>query len=527
MTKSTSLALDQKDLDTILVIDFGSQYTQLIARRVRELDVFSEILPWDISPERIKDLNPTGIILSGGPESVTILNTPRIPEIVFDLDVPILGICYGMQTLAEQFGGQVTSSKAKEFGHAEIVIEETSVLFEGFSSGSLIDVWMSHGDHVSTLPDKFQLVASTPSAPIAAMQHSEKPIFALQFHPEVTHTKQGNAVLENFVFKVCKCSAQWKMEDLIGQRIIDIKERVGDQKVLLGLSGGVDSSVTAMLLDRAIGKNLICVFVDNGLLRKNEAEDVENLFKEKMNLNLLVVDAKKLFYRHLKGVSDPEQKRKVIGRTFIDIFDNEASKLKDEINFLAQGTIYPDVIESSGSESKEARVIKSHHNVGGLPDDMKMELVEPLRDLFKDEVRKMGAELGLPLEMLNRHPFPGPGLGVRILGEISQEKITILQNADAIFIEELIKANLYDQVSQAFCAYLPVKSVGVVGDERRYADVIAIRAVETVDFMTATWAKLPYDFLAHVSNRIVNELEEVSRVVYDISSKPPATIEWE
>jgi GMP synthase (glutamine-hydrolysing) len=527
MTKSTSLALDQKDIDTILVIDFGSQYTQLIARRVRELDVFSEILPWDISPERIKDLNPTGIILSGGPESVTILNTPRIPEIVFDLDVPILGICYGMQTLAEQFGGQVTSSKAKEFGHAEIVIEETSVLFEGFSSGSLIDVWMSHGDHVSTLPDKFQLVASTPSAPIAAMQHSEKPIFALQFHPEVTHTKQGNAVLENFVFKVCKCSAQWKMEDLIGQRIIDIKERVGDQKVLLGLSGGVDSSVTAMLLDRAIGKNLICVFVDNGLLRKNEAEDVENLFKEKMNLNLLVVDAKKLFYRHLKGVSDPEQKRKVIGRTFIDIFDNEASKLKDEINFLAQGTIYPDVIESSGSESKEARVIKSHHNVGGLPDDMKMQLVEPLRDLFKDEVRKMGAELGLPLEMLNRHPFPGPGLGVRILGEISQEKITILQNADAIFIEELIKANLYDQVSQAFCAYLPVKSVGVVGDERRYADVIAIRAVETVDFMTATWAKLPYDFLAHVSNRIVNELEEVSRVVYDISSKPPATIEWE
>ena len=527
MTKSTSLALDQKDLDTILVIDFGSQYTQLIARRVRELDVFSEILPWDISPERIKALNPAGIILSGGPESVTISNTPRIPEIVFNLDVPILGICYGMQTLAEQFGGQVTSSKVKEFGHAEIVIEETSVLFEGFSSGSSIDVWMSHGDHVSTLPDKFKLVASTPSAPIAAMQHSEKPIFALQFHPEVTHTKQGNTILENFVFKVCKCSAQWKMEDLIEQRIIDIKERVGDQKILLGLSGGVDSSVTAMLLDRAIGKNLICVFVDNGLLRKNEAEDVENLFKEKMDLNLLVVDAKKIFYRHLKGVSDPEQKRKVIGRTFIDIFDNEASKLKDEINFLAQGTIYPDVIESSGSESKEARVIKSHHNVGGLPDDMKMDLVEPLRDLFKDEVRKMGAELGLPLEMLNRHPFPGPGLGVRILGEISQEKITTLQNADAIFIEELIKANLYDQVSQAFCAYLPVKSVGVVGDKRRYADVIAIRAVETVDFMTATWAKLPYDFLAHVSNRIVNELEEVSRVVYDISSKPPATIEWE
>ena len=527
MTNHISLALDQKDLDRILVLDFGSQYTQLIARRIRELDVFSEILPWDISPDRIKQLNPNGVILSGGPESVTASNTPRIPEIVFELDIPILGICYGMQTLAEQFGGQVTSSRAKEFGHAEIVIEESSALFEGISSGSSIDVWMSHGDHVATLPDHFNVVASTASAPIAAMQHAEKPIFALQFHPEVTHTKQGNAVLKNFVFKVCKCAAQWKMKNLIEQRIIDIKEQVGDQKVLLGLSGGVDSSVTAMLLDRAIGKNLICVFVDNGLLRKNEAEDVENLFKAKMNLNLLVVDAKKIFYRHLKGISEPEQKRKVIGRTFIDIFDNEASKLKDEINFLAQGTIYPDVIESSESEAKEARVIKSHHNVGGLPDDMKMKLVEPIRDLFKDEVRKMGAELGLPLEMLNRHPFPGPGLGVRILGEISQEKVATLQNADAIFIEELIKANLYDQVSQAFCAYLPVKSVGVVGDERRYADVIAIRAVETVDFMTATWAKLPYDFLAHVSNRIVNELEEVSRVVYDISSKPPATIEWE
>ena len=527
MPNSISLAMDQKDLDMILVLDFGSQYTQLIARRVRELDVFSEILPWDISSERIQALKPSGIILSGGPESVTGSNTPRIPEVVFDLDIPILGICYGMQTLAEQFGGQVTPSKTKEFGHAEIIIEEKSVLFEGFSAGASIDVWMSHGDHVSTLPDQFNLLASTSSAPIAAMQHSTKSIFALQFHPEVTHTKQGSMVLENFVFKVCNCSADWKMENLIEQRIIDIKERVGDQKVLLGLSGGVDSSVTAMLLDRAIGRNLICVFVDNGLLRKNEAEDVENLFKEKMDLNLLTVDAKKIFYRHLKGVSDPEQKRKVIGRTFIDIFDNEAAKLKDEIKFLAQGTIYPDVIESSGSESKEARVIKSHHNVGGLPDDMKMELVEPIRDLFKDEVRKMGAELGLPLEMLNRHPFPGPGLGVRILGEISQDKVTTLQNADAIFIEELIKANLYNQVSQAFCAYLPVKSVGVVGDERRYADVIAIRAVETVDFMTATWARLPYEFLAHVSNRIVNEIEEISRVVYDISSKPPATIEWE
>ena len=416
MINSNKLSLDKKNIDTVLVLDFGSQYTQLIARRIRELNVFSVILPWDISTEKIKSLNPKGVILSGGPESVTKSNTPRIPEIIFELDVPVLGICYGMQTLAEQFGGQVSSSKNKEFGHAQILLEKPSLLFDGFSSGSSIDVWMSHGDHVTTIPNEFNLTASTKSAPIAAMEHVNKPIYALQFHPEVTHTKQGNAVLENFTFKICKCSAQWKIENLIEQRINEIKEKVGDRKVLLGLSGGVDSSVTAMLLDQAIGKNLICVFVDNGLLRKNEAEDVQNLFQDKMDLNLLVVDAKKVFYRHLNGISDPEQKRKIIGRTFIDVFDNEAAKLKDEIKFLAQGTIYPDVIESSESESKEARVIKSHHNVGGLPDDMKMELVEPLRDLFKDEVRKMGSELGLPLEMLSRHPFPGPGLGVRILG---------------------------------------------------------------------------------------------------------------
>ena len=527
MTKSLNLSLNKKDVDTILVLDFGSQYTQLIARRIRELNVFSVILPWDISCEKIKSLNPMGVILSGGPESVTESNTPRVPEVIFELEIPVLGICYGMQTLAEQFGGQVSTSKNKEFGHAQILLEKTSLLFDTFSSGSSIDVWMSHGDHVSTLPNEFNLIASTPSAPIAAMEHVQKPIYALQFHPEVTHTKNGNTILDNFTFKICNCSAQWKMENLIEQRIDEIKENVGDQKVLLGLSGGVDSSVSAVLFDKAIGKNLICVFVDNGLLRKNEVEDVKSLFQDKMNLNLIVVDAKKMFFRHLQGISDPEQKRKIIGRTFIDVFDNEAAKYKDEINFLAQGTIYPDVIESSGSESKDSRVIKSHHNVGGLPNDMKMELVEPLRDLFKDEVRKMGSELGLPSEMLNRHPFPGPGLGVRILGEISQEKVSTLQNADAIFIDELIKAGLYDQVSQAFCAYLPVKSVGVVGDERRYEHVLAIRAVETVDFMTATWARLPYDFLAHVSNRLVNELDNIGRVVYDISSKPPATIEWE
>ena len=527
MNKDSKFSLNEKKLDSIIVIDFGSQYTQLIARRVRELGVYSEIFPWDTSSEIIKANNPKGIILSGGPESVTELNTPRIPEHIFKLNVPILGICYGMQTLAEQFGGQVSSSKEKEFGHAEIILEQPSMLFDGFNTGSSIDVWMSHGDCVSALPDQFNLIASTSSAPIAAMEHTEKSIYAIQFHPEVTHTVQGIALLENFIFKICESHPQWRMEDLIKHRIQEIKDRVGDQRVLLGLSGGVDSSVTAMLLDKAIGKNLICVFVDNGLLRKNEAKEVESLFKEKMDLNLVVVNAKKIFYRHLKGITEPEQKRKVIGRTFIDIFDNEAAKFKDEIHYLAQGTIYPDVIESSESESKEARIIKSHHNVGGLPADMKMELIEPLRDLFKDEVRKMGGKLGLPSQMLNRHPFPGPGLGVRILGEICKDKVTTLQNADAIFIEELIKADLYDHVSQAFCAYLPIKSVGVVGDERRYADIIAIRAVETVDFMTADWAKLPHDFLANVSNRIVNELENVSRVVYDISSKPPATIEWE
>ena len=384
-TQDTSPA-NKSNFDTILVLDFGSQYTQLIARRVREMNVYSEILPWDISSERIQALNPKGVILSGGPESVTNSNTPRVPEIIFELGIPILGICYGMQTLAEQFGGQVASSKIKEFGHAQITIENASSLFDGFDTGSNIDVWMSHGDHVSSLPDAFNLIASTESAPIAAMEHAEKKIYALQFHPEVTHTKEGSIVLENFVIKICNATPGWKMDGLIAQKIDKIKKQVGDQKVLLGLSGGVDSSVTAMLLDQAIGQNLICMFVDNGLLRKNEAEDVESLFREKLDLNLIVVDAKKIFHRHLKGVSDPEQKRKIIGRTFIDIFDNESAKLKDEINFLAQGTIYPDVIESSGSESNEARVIKSHHNVGGLPDDMEMELVEPLRDLFKDEV---------------------------------------------------------------------------------------------------------------------------------------------
>ena len=524
MNDKANISLDNKNIDTILVLDFGSQYTQLIARRVRESNVYSEILPWDIDEEKIREIKPKGIILSGGPESVTQSHTPRIPQVAFDLNIPLLGICYGMQTLAEQMGGQVISSDNKEFGHAEVLLKADSTLFKDLEQ--TLNVWMSHGDQVQDLPDNFSLIASTESAPIAAMQHQTKPIFALQFHPEVTHTEYGKVILDNFIFKVCEASNDWKMDDLIEQRITEIKNTVGDNKVLLGLSGGVDSSVTAALLHQAIGKKLVCVFVDNGLLRKGEADEVMQTFKENMNLNVIKSDSEEVFLRHLKGVEDPEQKRKIIGRTFIDIFDAEALKIKD-VDFLAQGTIYPDVIESSGSESKEARVIKSHHNVGGLPEEMQMDLVEPLRDLFKDEVRKMGVELGLAPEMLYRHPFPGPGLGVRILGEVTKDKTNVLKEADYIFIEELKKADLYDKVSQAFAVYLPVKSVGVVGDERRYAEVIALRAVETIDFMTARWAHLPYDFLEHVSNRIVNEIEAVSRVVYDISSKPPATIEWE
>ena len=518
------LSVHSKNIDTILVLDFGSQYTQLIARRVRESNVYSEILPWDIDENKIKLLNPKGIILSGGPNSVTKAYTPRIPQIIFDLSVPILGICYGMQTLAEQMGGQVMSVDNKEFGHSELEIHVESAILKG--SDKKLNVWMSHGDQVQDIPDNFKLIASTSTAPIAVMEHKSLPIYALQFHPEVTHTENGQNIIENFILDICNANTEWKIDDIVNKRIEEIKEKVKNEKVLLGLSGGVDSSVTATLLHKAIGKKLTCVFVNNGLLRKGEVEEVMQTFKENMNLNVIKSESEEIFLRHLKNIDDPEQKRKIIGRTFVDVFDAEAIKLKD-IKFLAQGTIYPDVIESSGSESNEARVIKSHHNVGGLPEEMELDLVEPLRDLFKDEVRKMGLELGIPKEMLERHPFPGPGLGVRIIGEITKEKIKILQQADHIFIEELIKADLYNKVSQAFAVLLPVKSVGVVGDERRYAEVIGLRAVETVDFMTARWAHLPYDFLEHVSNRIVNEIEQVSRVVYDISSKPPSTIEWE
>ena len=520
----SKLSVSNKNIDTILVLDFGSQYTQLIARRIRESDVYSEILPWDIDESRITKLNPKGIILSGGPNSVTETFTPRVPQFVFDLGIPILGICYGMQTLAEQMGGHVISADQKEFGHSELEVVGDSVIFKNL--GKKINVWMSHGDQVQDLPDEFNLIASTNTAPIAAMEHKSLAIYAIQFHPEVTHTEHGQKILENFIFDICNANTDWKMDDLISQRIEEIKSQVQDSKVLLGLSGGVDSSVTAALLHKAIGKKLTCVFVDNGLLRKGESEQVIETFKENMSLNVIKSDSQDIFMRHLKNIEDPEQKRKIIGRTFIDVFDAEAIKLK-EVKFLAQGTIYPDVIESSGSESNEAKVIKSHHNVGGLPEEMKLDLVEPLRDLFKDEVRRMGLELGIPKEMIERHPFPGPGLGVRIIGEVTEERIKTLQEADNIFIQELIKANLYDKVSQAFAVLLPVKSVGVVGDERRYAEVIALRAVETVDFMTANWAHLPYDFIGKVSNRIVNEIPLISRVVYDCTGKPPATIEWE
>ena len=448
----TKLSVEDKKIDTILVLDFGSQYTQLIARRIRESNVYSEILPWDIDESKIIDLNPKGIILSGGPNSVTESYTPRLPQCVFDLGIPILGICYGMQTLAEQMGGHVISSDQKEFGHSELSIVKDSVLFKNLKKQ--INVWMSHGDQVQDIPDEFDLIAATETAPISAMEHINLPIYAIQFHPEVTHTEDGKTILDNFIFGICGASSEWVMGDLISQRIQEIKEKVQTDKVLLGLSGGVDSSVTAALLHKAIGKKLTCVFVDNGLLRKGEADEVMQTFKDNMNLNVIKSDSKEVFLRHLKNVDDPEQKRKIIGRTFIDVFDAEAIKLKD-IKYLAQGTIYPDVIESSGSESKEARVIKSHHNVGGLPEEMKLELIEPLRDLFKDEVRKMGIELGISKEMIERHPFPGPGLGVRIIGEITKDKTEILQEADHIFIEELIKAKLYDKVSQAFAVLLP------------------------------------------------------------------------
>ena len=518
--------------DRILILDFGSQYTQLIARRVRELRVYSEIWNWDVSEEAIRKFNPNGIILSGGPESLTEENSPLAAEAIFYLGVPVLGICYGMQLMARQLGGEVSSSKTSEFGHAKIKRSTQGGLFhylfdDRTDDGSLtLNVWMSHGDKVSVLPPHFEVIASTDACPIAAMAHKDKPWFGLQFHPEVTHTIQGRRILEQFIVSYCKCQNLWTPANIKEEMISSVREKVGHDKVLLALSGGVDSTVLAAILRESIGEKLICIFVDNGLLRLNEADQVMEMFEQNMKLNVIRVPAQERFLERLSGVSDPEEKRKIIGKTFIEIFDQEAEKILD-IKWLAQGTIYPDVIESAGNETGKAHLIKSHHNVGGLPNEMKLSLVEPLRGLFKDEVRQVGLELDLPEKLVYRHPFPGPGLGVRILGEIKENYLDMLRKADSIFIDELREAGWYDKTSQAFVVLLPVKSVGVVGDGRRYEYVVALRAVETSDFMTANWAHLPYDLLGKVSNRIINEISGISRVTYDVSGKPPATIEWE
>ena len=518
--------------DRLLILDFGSQYTQLIARRIREVGVYCEIIPWDSSSDDIAAFGPSGVILSGGPESVTASDSPRAPDLVFTLDVPILGICYGMQTMAAQLGGAVEGSDTSEFGYAQIRRTTADGLFNDLSDGEdpeghqLLDVWMSHGDKVCQLPPDFECIASTDSCPIAGMAHRDKPWFGIQFHPEVTHTLQGEEIFSHFVLSICGCDALWTPANIVEDAVARVRQQVGQDKVLLGLSGGVDSSVVAALLHRAIGDQLTCVFVDNGLLRLNEGDQVMEMFAQNMGVKVIRADAEARFLSRLEGVSDPEAKRKVIGNTFIDVFDEEAAKIR-EVKWLAQGTIYPDVIESAGAKTGKAHVIKSHHNVGGLPEDMALQLVEPLRELFKDEVRRIGLELGLPRDMVFRHPFPGPGLGVRILGEVKKEYAELLRRADAIFIEELRRADWYDKTSQAFAVFLPVKSVGVVGDGRRYEWVIAIRAVQTIDFMTARWAHLPYELMETVSNRIINEISGISRVTYDISGKPPATIEWE
>ncbi|MCW2254497.1 GMP synthase (glutamine-hydrolyzing) [Providencia alcalifaciens] len=516
----------------ILILDFGSQYSQLIARRIREIGVYCELWAWDVSEEQIRGFNPNGIILSGGPESTTANDSPRAPDYVFTAGVPVLGICYGMQTMSMQLGGAVEVSGEREFGYAKVEVTEQSELFRDIQDSlnengtPVLDVWMSHGDKVTAIPADFKTIASTPSCPFAIMANEEKKFYGVQFHPEVTHTYQGLNILKRFVQEICQCEALWTPAAIIDDTVERLKEQIGDDHVILALSGGVDSSVTALLLNRAIGKRLTCVFVDNGLLRLNEANQVMEMFEGKFDLNIIHVKAEDRFLNALSGIADPEAKRKAIGHVFIDVFDEEASR-QSQVKWLAQGTIYPDIIESAASATGKAHVIKSHHNVGGLPDDMKLGLVEPLKELFKDEVRKIGLELGLPYDMLYRHPFPGPGLGVRVLGEVKKEYCDLLRRADAIFIEELHKADLYNKVSQAFTVFLPVRSVGVMGDGRKYDWVVSLRAVETIDFMTAHWAHLPYDFLGRVSNRIINEVNGISRVVYDISGKPPATIEWE
>lgn len=517
--------------ERLLILDFGSQYTQLIARRVREIGVYCEIVPFDINPEKIKEFRPNGIILSGGPETVLEESTPRAPQCVFELGVPVLGICYGMQTMAAQLGGEVESAAHREFGFAQVRTKHQSVLLSGIEDqfeqdAALLDVWMSHGDRVNVLPPGFFAIAETSSCPIAAMENSESHFYGLQFHPEVTHTLQGQRILTRFVREICGCKALWTSANIIVDSMERIKKQVGSDRVILGLSGGVDSSVVAALLHKAIGDQLTCVFVDTGLLRLHEGDQVMSVMQNHFGIKVIRVNAEDQFLSQLSGQEDPEVKRKIIGKEFIKIFEAEASKIADA-KWLAQGTIYPDVIESADSKTGKSHVIKSHHNVGGLPEEMALNLIEPLRELFKDEVRKLGLELGLPYEMVYRHPFPGPGLGVRILGEVKKEYADLLRKADAIFIEELRRAEYYDKVSQAFAVFLPVRSVGVMGDARKYDYVIALRAVETVDFMTAHWAQLPHELLDKVAQRIINETQGISRVVYDISGKPPATIEWE
>lgn len=520
--------------DKILILDFGSQYTQLIARRIREIGVYCEIHSFRLSDEAIKQFAPKGIILSGGPETVTDAATPRAPDIVFKLGCPVLGICYGMQTMALQLGGKVEISAHHEFGHAPLLHNGTSKLLsdlndgESFDGQKVLDVWMSHGDRVISLPPDFECIASTENTPISAMASKTHPFYAIQCHPEVTHTAKGKKIFENFVIHICGCQTQWDPKRIIEDLQQKIRQQVGNEQVLLGLSGGTDSSVLAALLHRAIGSQLTCLFVDTGLLRHQETESIMTYLKEHLDVTIHTVNAKDIFIEQLKGIQDPEEKRKIIGRVFVEVFEKESIRLTN-IHWLAQGTIYPDVIESAGkgASTGQTHVIKSHHNVGGLPETMTLKLLEPLRELFKDEVRQIGTELGLPKELVYRHPFPGPGLAVRILGEVKEEYIRMVRQADVIFMEELKKANLYDSVNQAFAVFLPVKSVGVKGDARKYDYVIALRAVETVDFMTAQWAPLPHDLLGKTANRIMNEVSGISRVVYDISSKPPATIEWE
>jgi len=516
----------------ILILDFGAQYSQLIARRVREQQVYCELHPNDVSEDFIREFNPQGIILSGGPNSVYENETPRAPDIVFKLGVPVLGICYGMQTMAEQLGGKVENAVKREFGYAEIRAQGHSKLLEGIQDRAndaghgLLDVWMSHGDKVTEIPPGFKLIASNPATPIAGMADETRRFYAVQFHPEVTHTLRGRDIFARFVHEICACRGDWKMPEYVSEAVAGVRLLVGTDDVILGLSGGVDSSVVAALLHQAIGNQLTCVFVDNGLLRLNEAEQVMQTFARNLGVKVIHVDAAERFLGHLQGVNEPEQKRKIIGREFVEVFQVEAGKLP-QAKWLAQGTIYPDVIESASAKSKRTHTIKSHHNVGGLPDTLHLKLLEPLRELFKDEVRELGVALGLPHEMVYRHPFPGPGLGVRILGEVRKDYADLLRRADAIFIDELRAADWYDKTSQAFAVFLPVKSVGVMGDGRTYEHVVALRAVQTQDFMTAQWAELPHSLLAKVSNRIINEVRGINRVVYDISGKPPATIEWE